>query len=561
MSRVSPARRLLLLSLVLVFLLGVFAASLPSTLAQMTGRGDFTDPINDVYRALMLDFVDKPDPEKLQKGAIDGMLRALDDDYAEFVPAADVTEFEKDLTGQYVGIGAQVEMRDGWLTIVSPLEDSPALKAGILPGDRVVLIGGETTYGLTIDQCIKKLLGEAGTQVKITVKRDGVELPYELTRAKVISRSVRGVRRVEDGKWDFVLDPEKKIAYVRLMQFIPTSGAEVAQALRDAQRQLGGTPGGLVLDLRNNPGGIMEEAIKIADMFLKEGVIMSTKGRGSPDMVAHAKDNGGEPEYPLVVLVNGSSASASEIVSGALQDDKRAIVLGTRTFGKGLVQTVRGLPHLRDAQVKFTTQRYYLPSGRLIQRQDDSDTWGVDPDPGFFVPMTDEQTIAWLTRRREWDVLKKDGPPGAGDALTEQKWNDPSWIEGEAKDPVLAAGLEALHLRLASGEWKPVSEEKEQHGKLAATELRRLERSRDLISREFLRIDKRIETLEKVAATGEQPDDKKDFWPDDTDLTGGTVNIYDKDGKVVAKLKITGRDVERWLMTADLAKQEQAAKN
>lgn len=552
MAKDPGARRRLVLNLVLVFVLGLFVARLPETLAQASGRGNFTDPINDVYRALLSDFVDQPDPEKLQKGAIDGMLQSLEDPYAEFVTADDSAEFEKDLTGQYVGIGCQVEMRDGWLTVVSPLEDSPALKAGILAGDRVIKIAGETSHGLTIDQCIKKLLGQPGTTVEIVVKRDAQELPFSLVRARVLSRSVRGVRRSDDGRWDFILDHEKRVAYLRLTQFIPTSAREVWEALRESQKQAGGELGGLILDLRNNPGGIMEQAIAIADMFVTDGVIMSTKGRNAPEMIARAENSGSEPKYPLIVLVNANSASASEIVSGALQDDKRALILGTRTFGKGLVQTVRGIPHAKDAQVKFTTQRYYLPSGRLIQRKDDSDTWGVDPDPGFFVPMTDEDTLAWLLKRREWDILRKDTSAEPGANLTTQNWNDPAWIQSETHDAVLAAGLRAMQGRVTTGEWTPVGDPVEQHGKIAMAELHRLERTRELLSKEFLRIEKRIETLDKIAARGEQDQPLKNLWADDLDPTGGNIEVTDKDGKSIAKLHITGRDVERWLLNADV---------
>ncbi|MBY0260949.1 MAG: PDZ domain-containing protein, partial [Phycisphaerales bacterium] len=388
-----PKGRLTLLNLSLVFLLGMFLARLPTTLAQMgvSPATDFWSPVREVQELLTSSAVTKPDPEKLQKGAIDGMLEALDDQYAEYIPAEDEKEFEKQMSGTFVGIGCQIEMRDGWLTVVSPLEDSPALAAGVMANDRITKVEETSTFGLTTDACIKMLTGEPGTKVSFNVQRDGRDIPFTITRARIVSKSVRGFRRDAAGHWDYLIDPERKVAYVRMSQFTPTSPEEFREAIREARAAAGSELGGLIFDLRGNPGGYMDAAIRIADMFIESGTIMSVKGRSDPAVVFTAEDVGEHFRFPTAVLVNQGSASASEIVSGALQDHERAVIVGTRTFGKGLVQSVHALRQPRGAQVKFTTQKYYLPKGRLIQRMDDSTTWGVDPTPGFFVPMSDAE--------------------------------------------------------------------------------------------------------------------------------------------------------------------------
>ncbi|MCC6320650.1 MAG: S41 family peptidase [Phycisphaerales bacterium] len=588
MSNVKGGRfRRLALGGTLVFLVGVFAARLPVTLAQVgLTKPAFMTPIEDVYRALMSDYVDQPDAEKLQEGAINGMLEALNDDYAEYIPESKAAEFEKEMTGHFVGIGCQIEMRDGWLTVVSPLEDSPALAAGIIANDRITKVEGKSTYGLTADDCIKMLTGEPETKVSFVVERDGRELPFTLTRAPITNRAVRGLsRKLEDtSRWNYLIDPKDRIAYIRLSQFTPDAADELAEAIESAAAEPGtdGQPGkgigGLILDLRNNPGGVMDGALAIADMFLEGGTIMSIRGRaplggggaggqvgragGASEEVFVAEKDGTLPDFPMVVLVNEGSASASEIVSGALSDHGRAVVVGTRTFGKGLVQSVAHLRRSPRAQVKFTTQRYYLPKGKLIQRTDEATEWGVDPTRGFFVPMTDQEKLESFIKRRDWDVLRKGGVIG-GDAPADstvkaepQKWSDAAWVRDVALDKQLAAGLEALQGRVATGVWKPVSEISQPTAKLADKELHDLLKTRDRLGLEFARIDKRIATLEKVA-TGEESAsaakrDAKSLWPDALDLTGGRVKVIDKDGKEVATLAVTGRDLERWLVNADV---------
>ena len=259
-------RRLLVLNFVLVFLLGLFVAKLPTTIAQIAGKTEGISLVYDVERMLLANFVDKPDPDKLTKGAIDGMLESLDDPYAEYVPADEAADFEKAMTGSFSGIGCQIDVKDGWLYVVSPLEDSPAFNAGIIAGDRISKVDGKSTQGKTTDQCIKMITGPEGTPVRLDVQRNGQDMMFDLKRAKIVSKSVRGFRRRDEaGHWEYLLDPETKVAYVRMSQFTPTAPQELFDALDEAQKEAGGPLGGLILDLRYNPGGLMDAAIEIVD--------------------------------------------------------------------------------------------------------------------------------------------------------------------------------------------------------------------------------------------------------------------------------------------------------
>ncbi len=583
-----------ILILCLFFLMGIFVAQLPARVAQLTGstsRYDFFDPIIDVYSTISGSYVDRIDQAKLQLGAINGMLEALEDPYTQFVPPVDRADFHKELTGEFVGIGAEVVIEGGYLTIVSPLEDSPAYNAGVRPGDKVVEIDGESTLNLSIDECIDRLTGEPGTPVNILIARDGLageRIPMTIIRQRIHPRAVRGVHRriptspsastepTGAAAWEYTLDPERRIGYIRLSQFTPTAAEELAEALDLLGARKKGALGGLILDLRGNPGGVLDAALEIADMFLDGGVIASVKGRegarpisGIRDQVYSAHSAGTLPDFPLIVLVNGASASASEIVAGALADHDRAVVLGTRTFGKGLVQAVQTLRSpvwggALGAQLKFTSQRYYLPSGRMIHRTDDSDAWGVDPTPGFYVPMTGEEQLARMLQRRDRDVL--DVPvlaPGAAlPAAEPARWSDPDWIETELKDKQLAAAVRAMHSRLDTGVWTPISDiadAQAQLGSVSLAELRRLELGRERMLRDLERLERRIDALSAVAAGDGEDDRATDLWPDDAPVAGGRLDVYDKDGNKVTTLRITGENLERWLIDAGVQPLQPAA--
>ncbi len=509
----------------------------------------FLDPIIDVHSTLAQRYVDQIDDKTLQQAAINGMIEALNDPYTMYVPPVDKNEFSKELLGEYVGIGAQIVMQDQWLTIVSPLEDSPAIRAGLMPGDRVKEIDGKSTFGKTDVECVQMLTGEPGTPVKLLIERKGETLTFDIVRNQIKTRSVKGVHRDESdtSKWQYTIDAARKIAYIRLTQFTPKCADEIDEALKSVGADKGELKG-LVLDLRGNPGGVLSEAERIADFFLKSGVIVSTKGRAVPEKITKAQEPGTYPDFPIAVLINGSSASASEVLAGALVENNRAVTIGTRTYGKGSVQTVETLKYSRGAQLKFTEQGYYLPSGRSITRKDNSATWGVDPTEGFFVSITDKELIELLRVRREEEVIR-----ASSSAAANKDWSSSDWILSYLKDPQLAAGLKAVQVKIDTGEWKPTGQPGKTESNVAVGEMQRLEITRDRLTRELNRLDNRINSL-ATAAEGATSSHTNDLIPDGVTLTGGKVEVFDKDGKLVSTLTLTDENLEKWLMDAGVEK-------
>lgn len=531
-----------------LLILTLAVAVVGSTVALMR-RSDnyaFFDPLIDVKTILDRTYVRQIDEEALQEAAIAGMIEQLDDPYTVYVPPAQAGEFNKELSGEYVGIGAEVSMVDGVLTIVNPMEDSPALAAGLQPDDRVTAIDGDSTEGKSIEECVNLLQGKPDTPVELTIERNGRTLQVTVVRAHIKTRDVKGFHRDPsvDGAWKFLIDPVNRIAYVRVARFTGQITDQVRDALLQARADAGGALGGILLDLRDNPGGRLDEAIALSDLFLSEGVIVSTRGLHHEESVARATRGQEFETEPLVVLVNGFSASASEVVTGALADNGRAKVVGTRTFGKGSVQAVRPLPSKPGAVLKVTEQFYYLPSGRCLHRLPDSNEWGVDPSPGCFVPLDDEQRLAMLGARREQEILRLD-PAGPSD---EVHWSDPDWIVQTLRDPQLAKALQVMQSRIASGEWPPAPAGTETAPAVVADELSRAALQRDRLLRELDRVDKIIRTLEQ----GHQIASPRDLWPDEIELTGGTLIVRDREGRPVAELRITGEDLERWLIDADV---------
>ncbi len=561
----------------------------------------FFNEIIEVKHLISEYYVDKADDKKLREGAIKGMVEALDDPYTVYVPASEQREFNKNLTGEYVGIGAQVNTSTGWLTIVSPMEDTPAFRVGLLPEDKVLEIDGTSTQGLDVEKCVDMLIGKSGTSVQIKVDRAGQVFDVTITREKIKTRSVKGYHRDpnDPNQWQYMIDGDKRIAYLRVTQFTPKLAQEVATALKAVGADATSPDkklGGLVLDLRFNPGGLLEEANAIADYFLKEGVIVSTKGRAHQERVTRAQGPGTLPDFPIVVLVNGDSASASEILAGALQDNHRAVVIGERSFGKGSVQSLRNLETGLGSEFKITEQKYYLPSGRNITRQDDSPQWGVDPDPGFYVSMKDREVLDMILVRRRLELLsQKNSPvpagatisaPAAGptvdptsgptsgpgtastsvggesaatqqaamEAIEKTDWNNIDAVLAALKDKQLSAAVRAVQERITTGEWKPNGETGPQYAKIEVDQLARSRQYRERLLREIVRADKRIEALE-TASKDEVQVNARDFWPDATNLTDGTLEVRDKDGKLITTLKITGNNLERWLIDADVEKQ------
>lgn len=569
------ARSRLLFEAGLVGVLGV--AVFGSTVALVQNGRDygFLDPVIDVKSTLTSQYVESLTPEmlrKMQDGAIRGMVEALDDPYTVYVPPSDVSSFDKDLTGEYVGIGASVQMIDGVLIIISPLEDSPAFRIGLMADDKVIEIEGQPTLGLSVDQCIERLMGKEDTVVKILVDRKGTKMPFEITRKKIKTKNVKGVRRTDadPNAWHYDIDPKNGIMYIRLAQFTPGVANDIAKALDDCGVRKGNVKG-LVLDVRWNPGGLLDEAVAIADLFLTEGTIVSTKSPRRAEAVAKAKAPGTLPDFPMAILVNGSSASASEVLAGALSENNRAVVIGTRSYGKASVQSVRPIKvvdpdgTVKLAELKVTEQGYYLPSGRSISRKGDAAEWGVDPSKGFWVEMTDAQLGDMIKVRRDAEIIRTDAPAAAGSdkpstpPADKPKWDDGDWVLDHLKDPQLTAAVKAVREKQASGQWKPTGGEAVVMNKGAIDEIQKLRAARDRLTRDLIRIDRREESLAK--AVGQDQPAVKDLWSDAVDVTGGKVQVFDKDGKLVTTLDITANTLERWLIDADVKKSvEEAAK-
>ena len=510
-----------------------------STKAARTSDYAFYDPIVDVHTLIDRLYVEEPDRDELQRGAIRGMIDELNDPFTSYVPARDEREFNKSLTGEYVGIGAEVVMEQGWLKIVSPMDNSPAWRAGVMADDRVISIEGTETQGLTIDECIDLLMGEPGTEVTITVERDGERMGIDIVRDHIKVQAVKGFMRQDagEGQWRYLIDESHGVVYVRLTQFTPDAADEVRDAIDAARKRAGGELGGVILDLRDNPGGLLDEAVAIADLFLDSGVIVSTEGRASEGRVERASGSGTLPEFPMVTIVNGASASASEVLAGALRDHERSIVTGTRTFGKGSVQSVRQLQSGAGV-LKLTEQYYKLPSGRVIHRRDDSTAWGVDPTEGYYLPMRDAERLAMLRARREQEVIHEMEPVD---------FRDTDAVLARLKDPQLAAAVGVMNHRVETGVFEPVGIEPRGSDAIAYDELKSLRLSEERVMRQLARIDRRIDAIEQGTDRDPEP---LDLWDDEVDLQGGTLVVRTPDGRVVSELEITGSDLERWLIDA-----------
>ena len=311
-------------------------------------------------------YVDEVNSSKVINGAINGMVSSLDPHSAYMTPE-DFKSLEEETSGSFTGIGIEISVRNGVLTAVAPIEGTPADKQGIKSGDQIIRINGELTKTMTLMEAVKKLRGIKGTTVNISIHREGWKDTKDLTlvREAIPLISVKS------------MELEPGILYIRVSNFQATTTKDVNSALKRFRKKY--PLQGLVLDLRNNPGGLLDQAVKVADIFLDRGVIVSTKGRNNQEqMVYEAHPDGSKSGFPMVVLVNGGSASGSEIVAGALQDHKRAIIMGTTTFGKGSVQTILPLPD--GAGIRLTTAKYYTPSGESIQAT------GIKPD--MVVPLT-----------------------------------------------------------------------------------------------------------------------------------------------------------------------------
>lgn len=329
----------------------------------------------EVFDRIRSEYVEAPDEKELIRAAIQGMLTSLDP-HSGYLDPIDYEDVREDTSGEFGGLGIEVTMEEGVVKVVSPIDDTPAARAGIFANDLIVELDGKQVFGMTLDEAVGHMKGAIGTKIKLTIVREGVDEPldFELTRDKIALRAVR---------WDI----DQDVGIMRLARFSEQAYTGIEKAIRDIFEERDGVPPkGLILDLRNNPGGLVDQSVYVADAFLDKGSVVLTRGREDRDSARYdAKPDDVDrmiSELPLIVLINGGSASASEIVAGALQDHKRATLVGTRSFGKGSVQSIISLG--RDGAMRLTTARYYTPNNRSIQAA------GIIPDIEVLQDVPDE---------------------------------------------------------------------------------------------------------------------------------------------------------------------------
>lgn len=342
------------------------------------------DLFSEAFETVRAKYVEPVKDSDLINNAIEGMVTSLDP-HSDYMTAKQLADFQVQATGQFGGVGIEIQMEDGLLKVISPIDDTPAAKAGIKAGDYIAAVDGAAIQGLGMDKALEKMRGKPGSKVTLTILREGAKKPFDVT----MTRAIIHVERV---KWH----AEKNIGYIRLTGFNEATDKDLEKAVKDLQKKIGERNiRGYVLDLRNNPGGLFDQAIAVASDFIKSGEVVSTRGREADETRRYnAKAGDITGGKKLVVLINGGSASSSEIVAGALQDHKRAVLMGMKSFGKGSVQSV--IPLSSGGAIKITTARYYTPSGRSIQAE------GIVPD--IAVAQGNESELTRLERPSEADL-------------------------------------------------------------------------------------------------------------------------------------------------------------
>lgn len=369
--------------------------------------------LGQLARVLVLienEYVEPVDRTRLLEGSIKGMVAELDP-HSSYLPAQDYSLFQSDTEGRFGGVGVEVDLRDEQVTVIAPIEGSPAERAGILPGDKIVAIDGENVRGKPTDDLVKRMRGKPGSIISLTIRRKGSSklLTFKLTREVIQVTSIAS--QLLDGK----------VAYLRIKAFQTGTHAELLEAIGKLRKEAGGPLKGTILDLRNNPGGLVDECSAVADEFLTSGVIYSTRHRGKTVDEVNAKPGGALKSGPMVVLVNEYSASAAELVAGALKDQQRAKIVGAPTFGKGSVQSILDLPG--GAGLRLTTMRYYTPSGFAIQAK------GIKPDVLVEAAYARDTSFGVIRERDLEDHLPAEGPPGSAPKKDKEK-NKPG-VSGE----------------------------------------------------------------------------------------------------------------------------------
>ena len=376
------------------------------------------DALMDVFERVRVDYVDKTDDKKLIEGAINGMLASLDP-HSSYLDARDFSNMKQTTDGEYGGLGLTVSTEEGAVKVIAPTDDTPAARAGIKSGDYITHIDGELLYGLTLNEAVDKMRGTPGTKIKITVVREGAPKPIDYT----LTREVIQIKPV---KYEIKGD----VGVIRISAFNKQTGPATRDAIESIEKTLGPKLVGFIIDLRSNPGGLLDQAIEVSDAFLDRGEIVSQRGRTKADIQRYYARGGDLSEgKPIVILVDEGSASAAEIVAGALQDHRRALVIGMRSFGKGSVQTL--IPLSDETALRLTTGRYFTPSGRSVQEA------GIEPD--IIVPQLTDANYKERPRLREADLQRH---------LINEIKTDDKYIEADMKaDPRFAETAEALKKR------------------------------------------------------------------------------------------------------------------
>ena len=482
------------------------------------GAYRWLDPIIDLRALIVGSYVDPIDATAMQRAAMEAMTKALGDPYTVYIPPADEGAFRRQLSGSYVGIGVELDLDDGRPIVITAIDGSPAMEAGILAGDPILSVDGKSTEGIGAATLESLLPGAPGTVAALVIRRaDGNERTLNVPRRVVETPSVKGILRDADG-WRFTIDPDRRVAYIRIAQFNDRTVAEVDAAL--ARIRADGVSG-IILDLRDNGGGSLTAAVGVVDRFISEGAIVSIRGRGDTGRTWDATSSPEDLHIPMVVLINQGSASASEVVAGALRDNGCAKIIGTRSYGKGSVQDVLQLPD-GAGTVKITTARYYLPSGTSPHRAVGASRWGVEPDTGFRVPMTEEQSIARATARQ----LREGGGTATSPKVL---WNSSASISSVAHDPQLAGAVDAIQGYLDMVEWPVIGDLSGDIG-AGSDELRSSIEYRRRLLDELQKTDQAISTLRSAGAGVDDP-----FLGNDASLIDGAVELRDRDGHVIGR--------------------------